>query len=53
MNKKHSIFIYPLTGKVVFPYHEYRFALSSRAYNRTPPPTQPTTTTTSSGSSAG
>jgi hypothetical protein len=32
--KKHNIFIYPLEGKVIFPYHEYRFSINSHAYQR-------------------
>ena len=32
--KKHNIFIYPLEGKVIFPYHKYRFSINSHAYQR-------------------
>lgn len=32
--KKQNIYIYPLEGKVIFPYHEYRFTISSHSYQR-------------------
>ena len=34
--KKHNIYVYPLEGKVIFPYHEYRFTISSNSYQRKP-----------------
>ena len=33
--RKQNIYIYPLEGKVIFPYHEYRFTISSHSYQRT------------------
>lgn len=32
--KKTNVFIYPLDSKVIFPYHEYAFSLSSHVYER-------------------
>ena len=32
--KKTNVFIYPLDNKVIFPYHEYAFSLSSHVYER-------------------
>ena len=32
--KRQNIYIYPIESKVIFPYHEYRFAISSASYNR-------------------
>ena len=43
--KKQNIYIYPLEGKVIFPYHEYRFTISSHSYQRTSMITQPKYTT--------
>lgn len=31
--KKNNVFIYPL-DKVIFPYHEYTFSISSNLYER-------------------
>ena len=42
--KKHNIYVYPLEGKVIFPYHEYRFTISSHSYKRIFFVTQPITT---------
>lgn len=33
--KKQNIYIYPLDGKVIFPYHEYRFTINTQSYQRT------------------
>lgn len=49
--KRQNIYIYPIEGKVIFPYHEYRFAISTTLYNRNALPIQPSTTTTSLASS--
>jgi len=38
--RKQNIYIYPLEGKVIFPYHEYRFTISSHSYQRTTVDTQ-------------
>ena len=32
--KKQNIYLYPLEGKVIFPYHEYRFVISASLFNR-------------------
>ena len=44
--KKSNIYIYPLEGKVIFPYHEYRFTINTQAYSRMLRLTQPKPTTT-------
>ena len=49
--KKHNIYIYPIESKVIFPYHEYRFTISSHSYQRNSLPNQLKPTTTSSDSS--
>lgn len=41
--KKQSIYIYGIEGKVIFPYHEYRFTISSNSYNRNSSTIQPNT----------
>ncbi len=33
--KKSNVFLYPLDGKVIFPYHEYTFTINSNNYDRT------------------
>ena len=48
--KKQNIYVYPLDGKVIFPYHEYRFTISSNSYQRTHQPIKQKITTTSSAS---
>lgn len=45
--KRHNIYIYPLEGKIIFPYHEYRFSINTNAYNRKHCATQPKPTITS------
>lgn len=32
--KKSNVYLYPLDGKVVFPYHEYTFTINSNHYDR-------------------
>lgn len=32
--KKQNIYIYALDGKVIFPYHEYRFTINTQLYQR-------------------
>lgn len=32
--KKTHVFIYPIEGKVIFPYHEYAFSINSNIYER-------------------
>lgn len=44
--KKSNIYIYPLDGKVIFPYHEYRFTINTQSYNRSSCPIQPKPTIT-------
>ena len=48
--KKNNVFIYPIE-KVVFPYHEYAFSITSNLYDRTYFLIQPSNTITSSASS--
>jgi hypothetical protein len=49
--RKHNIYVYPLEGKVIFPYHEYRFTISSHSYQRMVDVIQLKITTTSLDSS--